>query len=346
MSKKGFVLDKNWMRLLFAFLLLIVWTTLSFAINLWETRWWLGITVNFLLIVYMADMGAKIVSPKHKRHYEISVAILFPLVVLIFWEWIVGQEILNPLWFPPPSRIGAALWDLIINYDEFSKTSLLGRPWLMGQSFAENGWAGVNERIDESHLLATLFRVFSGFLLGTFPGIIIGVVMGLNKTVRLMLDATMSAVYVLPKIAIFPIMMLVFADPFGEGPKIAVVAISTFFLVAISTMAGVRDVNPVLIMAGKNFGANPIQQFWHIIFPAALPVIFAGMRIALGTSLIVVVAIEFLRAKKGVGYITYYNWTILSTDKMYAGLVVVMLLGVFLTFGLQWIERKAMPWNK
>jgi NitT/TauT family transport system permease protein len=68
--------------------------------------------------------------------------------------------------------------------------------------------------------------------------------MGLNRTVRTMLDATMSAIYVLPKIAIFPILMLVFPDPFGEGPKVAVVAISAFFLVAISTMAGVQGIDP------------------------------------------------------------------------------------------------------
>ncbi len=80
--------------------------------------------------------------------------------------------------------------------------------------------------------------------------------------------------------------------------------------------------------------------------PGALPVIFAGLRLALGTALIVIVAIEFIRAKKGVGFVTFYYWEVLVTEKMYAGLFVVMLLGVLLTAGLQYVERRVMPWQK
>ena len=239
-----------------------------------------------------------------------------------------------------------ALVDLTVSYDKFNETSLLGRPWLIPSRLLSEGWPGVAALFAESHVYATLSRVFLGFLIGSIPGIFIGMIMGMNRTVRLMLDTTMSAAYVLPKIAIFPIMMLLFADPFGEGPKVAVVAISAFFLVAINTMVGVRDIDPVLIQAARNYGAKGWQLFYHVIIPGALPVIFAGLRLALGTALIVIVAIEFVRAKKGVGFMTYYYWEILSTEKMYAGLVVVMVLGVLLTYGLQWVEKRAMPWEK
>ncbi|MGB1287799.1 MAG: ABC transporter permease, partial [Aggregatilineales bacterium] len=204
---------------------------------------------------------------------------------------------------------------------------------------------GVQSLFNESHVFATLMRVFIGFILGATPGIIIGMAMGMNQTIRNMLDTTLSAVYVLPKIAIFPIMMLIFPDPFGEGPKIAVVAISAFFLVAINTMTGVRDIDPVYIQAARNFGAKRFQLFWHVILPGALPVIFTGLRLALGTGLIVTVAIEFVRAKIGVGRVILYHWEILSTEKMYAGLLMTMILGVVLTYGLQWIEHRVMPWR-
>ncbi len=71
-----------------------------------------------------------------------------------------------------------------------------------------------------------------------------------------------------------------------------------------------------------------------------------GLRLALGTALIVIVAIEFVRARKGVGFVTFYYWEVLVTEKMYAGLFVVMTLGVLLTFGLQWLERRIMPWQR
>ncbi len=333
-------------KLALAALALLIWNLGMFGFSLWQPLWHLGLLVNFFFIVALAEALGRRVSTRHKRIYERALAVGFPVLLLLAWELIVGAEILNPRWFPPPSKIAVALWQLAVDYDPFTKTSLLGRPWLIPQKLVSEGWLGVQALIAESHLLATLMRVFIGFILGAIPGIVIGVLMGMNRTVRLMLDTTLSAVYVLPKIAIFPIMMLIFPNPFGEGPKIAVVAIAAFFLVTINTMAGVRDIDPVYIEAGRNYGANRLQMFRHVIIPGAMPVIFAGLRLALGTALIVIVAIEFVRAKKGLGYLTLYYWEILVTERMYAGLVVVMMLGVFLTGGLKWLERKVMPWQR
>jgi ABC-type nitrate/sulfonate/bicarbonate transport system permease component len=293
-------------------------------------------------------VAARVVARGGRRRalYSRALAVGFPLLLLAGWELVVRAGILSADWFPPPTRIASALWDLATKYDEFNKTSLLGRPWLVPQRLAADGLPGVAALAAESHLLATLERVFLGFLIGAAPGIVLGVVMGVSRTVRTMIDATLSAFYVLPKIAIFPIMMLVFPNPFGEGPKIAVVAISAFFLVTINTMVGVRDIDPVYIEAGRNYGANRWQMFRHVIVPGAMPVIFAGLRLALGTALIVIIAIEFVRAKTGVGFLTFYYWEILAPDKMYAGLVVVMILGVALTAGLKLIERLVMPWSR
>jgi len=325
---------------------LIVFNVIYLAFRLWFAYFLIGVLVNFILIVILADQGAKLV-PTHRRHtYERALAVLFPVLLLLGWEATVNAGILNPRWFPPPSKILSALWDITISYDKFNKTSLLGRPWLIPEVYANKGFEGVKALFEESHLWATLYRVFVGFIIGSVPGILLGVVMGMSRAVRAMLDSILSAVYVLPKIAIFPIMMLVFADPFGEGPKIAVIAISAFFLVTINTMAGVAGVDPVYLEAGRNYGANPWQMFRHVIIPGALPVIFSGLRLALGTALIVVVAIEFVRARKGIGFLTLYYWEVMVPEKMYAGLVLVMLLGVILTAGLQWFESLVMPWQR
>ena len=68
--------------------------------------------------------------------------------------------------------------------------------------------------------------------------------------------------------------------------------------------------------------------------------------LALGTALIVIISVEFLRARQGVGYMTFYYWEVLNPEKMYAGLLVVMGLGVLLTYALQWLQRKVMPWQR
>lgn len=313
--------------------------------GLWLGWAWPSIGVDFIFLVVFCERIGRTVPLHLQKAYEKLLAFGFPLVLLLVWEIAGNTGLVNPLWFPQPSRIAKSLWDLSVHYDRFSGTSLLGRPWLIGEYFDKGGFAGVYALLSESHVLATLSRVLSGFCIGAIPGILLGVLMGMNQTVRLMLDTTLSAIYVLPKIAIFPIVMLMFDDPFGEGPKIVVVALSVFILMTINTMVGVRNIDPVYLMAGRNYGCSRLQLLWHVILPGALPVIFAGLRIALGTAMIVIISVEFLRAKQGVGFMTFYYWEVMVPEKMYAGLVVVMLLGVLLTYSLEWLQRRAMPWK-
>jgi ABC-type nitrate/sulfonate/bicarbonate transport system permease component len=330
---------------------ILVYLAAAVALNLglalvgwWRPLAWLAILGSFLLLVMICERIGRMVPIRGRSAYERTLALGFPATVLVLWQVSGDYGLINPTWFPQPSRIGAGLWDMIVRYDRFSGTSLLGRPWLIPQYFNEGGLAGVWLLLSESHVLATVGRVLAGFILGAIPGVMLGVVMGVNQTVRLMLDTTLSAIYVLPKIAIYPVVMLVFADPFGEGPKILVVALAVFVLTTINTMAGVRGIDRVYLMAGRNYGANGWQMMRHVIIPGAMPVIFAGLRIALGTAMIVIISIEFLRAKQGVGYVTFYYWEVLNPEKMYAGLLVVMLLGILLTYALQWLQRRAMPW--
>lgn len=312
----------------------------------WHDWAWPAIAVSFIVLVLICERIGRHVPLRARKIYERTLALGFPALVLAVWEMAGAMKLISPVWFPPPSAIGRALWDVTVTYDRFSETSLLGRPWLIPQEFRAGGLAGVGVLLSESHVLATIGRVFAGFLLGAIPGILLGVVMGINQTVRLMLDTTLAAIYVLPKIAIFPVVMLMFADPFGEGPKIVVVALAVFVLMTINTMTGVRTIEPVYLMAGRNYGAGPLQMLRHVILPGALPVIFAGLRIALGTAMIVIISVEFLRAKQGVGFMTYYYWEVLIPEKMYAGLVVVMILGVTLTGLLHWLQRRLMPWKR
>lgn len=334
-------------RAILGFLLAGVAVHVGLALTgLWFDWAWPAIGVSFVLLILICERIGRHVPVRARKTYERTLALGFPVLLLAVWELAGALELISPIWFPPPSAIGRALWDVSVNYDRFSETSLLGRPWLIPQEYAQGGLAAVGRLLSESHLLATLGRVFAGFLLGAIPGILLGVVMGLNQTVRLMLDTTLSGIYVLPKIAIFPVVMLMFADPFGEGPKIVVVALSVFILMTINTMTGVRNIDPVYLMAGRNYGASPLQMLRHVILPGAMPVIFAGLRIALGTAMIVIISVEFLRAKQGVGYMTFYYWEVLVPEKMYAGLVVVMILGVTLTGLLHWLQKRLMPWKR
>ena len=262
----------------------------------------------------------------------------FPLLLLLLWEMAVALQWLDARFFPAPSHVAIALWNLIV------KGELLGRLWLLPEKIRTGDCAATLKVMQEGHLWVSLFRIFSGFLLGAVPGIILGVVMGMNRTIRVALDPVISAIYVLPKIAILPLVMLIFG--IGEMSKVVIVGVASFFLVLINTTVGVRDIEPIFFEAGRNYGANRLQMLYHVILPGALPIIFAGLRLSLGTALIVIIAAEFVAAKYGLGYLIWFSWQTLLTENMFAGLVVVMILGVLFTSGLQTVERWLMPWQR
>ncbi len=265
-------------------------------------------------------------------------ALGFPLGLLFLWEGLVRMDALDARFFPAPSTVLQALWILIV------KGELLGKFWRLPALITAGNWSEGLRTISEGHLWISLFRIFSGFLLGAVPGIVLGVIMGMNRTVRIAIDPVVSAVYVLPKIAILPLVMLIFG--IGELSKVVIVAIASFFLILINTMAGVRDIEPIFFEAAKNYGAGRRQMFWQVIIPGALPIIFAGLRLSLGTALIVIIAAEFVAAKHGLGFLIWYSWQTLLTENMFAGLLVIMILGAAFTRGLQTIEHWVMPWRR
>jgi ABC-type nitrate/sulfonate/bicarbonate transport system permease component len=262
----------------------------------------------------------------------------FPILLLLLWEFAVRVQWLDGRFFPAPTAVAVALWNMT------AKGDLLGKLWLLPGTIAAGDWEGTQKVIVEGHLWVSLYRIFAGFILGALPGIVLGVVMGMSRSVRVALDPVISAVYVLPKIAILPLVMLIFG--IGETSKIVIVAVSSFFLVLINTTVGVRDIEPIFFEAARNYGANRWQTFWHVIIPGAMPVIFAGLRLSLGTALIVIIAAEFVAAQYGLGYLIWFSWQTLLTENMFAGLVVVMILGALFTSGLQLIEHRLMPWER
>jgi NitT/TauT family transport system permease protein len=251
-------------------------------------------------------------TPVNDGGYKVLLQLVIISVVLVIWEISGRLGFLNPLFFPVPSLIFMTFF------------SMMG-----SGEIAEN-------------LSITLFRVFFGFLLGTVPGIIIGMVMGATDKVRLLLDPLVSATYPIPKLAIFPLLMVIFG--IGEVSKIVAIALGCFFLALINSMAGVRNINRVYFDVAKNYGASKKQLFTKVMLPASLPMIFAGIRLALGTSLLVVVGLEFVSANKGIGALIWYAWETFEIEKLYVGIFICALLGIFSTFALKKAEEHIVPW--
>jgi len=128
--------------------------------------------------------------------------------------------------------------------------------------------------------------------------------------------------------------------------KIAVVGIGSFFLVLINSMAGVRNINLIYFEVAENYGAGKLKVFTKVVLPGRLPMIFAGMRLALGMSLLLVVAIEFITANYGIGAMMWQAWETLRTENLYVGVIICAILGLIFSSSLERIERYLIPWEE
>jgi NitT/TauT family transport system permease protein len=245
---------------------------------------------------------------------EVLFPVLIPVVILALWEIAVQAGYLKPLFFPPPSLIFRTAIRMIV-------TGELQR-----------------------NLFPSLTRISLGFLLGTAPGITVGLLMGWSPKVRMLMDPIISTLYPIPKIAVLPLIMLLLG--IGELSKITVVGIGSFFLVTINAMTGVRNINKIYFEVAKNYGASKVKILTKVILPGSLPMIFAGIRLALGMSLILVVAVEFNIANYGLGAMIWLAWQTLKTEQLYVGVIICAVLGIVFTSILKRIERHFMPWEE
>lgn len=250
---------------------------------------------------------------RRRRAAELALTIAAPAILLAIWEVLSRTETIDPLFWPPPS----SLWETTKTL--FTEKDLLG------------------------DIRISLFRILGGFVIGTIPGVALGLAMGLFWPVRVFFMPLAAAIYAVPKIAILPLMIIAFG--IGETSKLMIVAISIFFLVALNTMSGVLEIDPSFRDVARNLGASRWELFWTVALPGALPAIFTGMRLSLGFALIVIVGTEFLAAKEGIGYLIWQSYQTLRMQQMFVGLVITGIMGWALTLLLNGIEHLVMPWR-
>jgi NitT/TauT family transport system permease protein len=242
------------------------------------------------------------------------ISLASPVMLLLLWEISVHAGVLDARFFPAPSTVLETLLALIRD----------GSLWA-------NTWA-------------SLQRLFWGFLLGGVPALVLGIAMGLNRPLRALVDPLVAATYPIPKSAIFPLILLIFG--LGEASKIVMVAIGVFYPVLVNSLTGVREINPIYLDVGRNFGADRWQVFRTIAFPGAVPHIMSGVKLGIGMGLILISIAEMIGAKSGLGFMIWNAWEILSVETMYVGLLVIALLGFLFSMILNEVERGIIPWKK
>lgn len=219
--------------------------------------------------------------------------------VLLAWEVIVAAAHLNPIYLPRPSHILIALVTM------FTNGGLL------------------------QDLLATLGRIFGGFAISLVLGVLVGIWMATSERVHAVADNFIAALYPLPKVTLIPLLIIWLGT--GGPFMLTISALGAIFPIIINTVLGIRQCDPGLILAARDLGASNRQIVRMVLLPSAVPSIFAGVRLGLGVSIILVVAAEMVVGKLGLGARLYLAGQVLETEQVFAVLIVLALLGIVVT---------------
>jgi NitT/TauT family transport system permease protein len=232
------------------------------------------------------------------------------VIVLGGWEYFGRQT--NPVLFTYPTAIAQAAVKMIAS----------GELW--------------------KYLSQSLVVLFAGLGLASVFGIALGLLMARVRVIDIALDTYITALYSIPSVALVPVLVLWFG--FEMTAKTAVVFLFTFFPIVINTYQGVKNVDERLIEVGRAFRCSERDLWAHIVLPAALPFIVAGLRLAIGRGLIGIVLADLYTAITGIGYLIARYASTYRTDAMFVPIVTLGILGITLTGLLRLVERRISPW--
>ncbi len=229
-------------------------------------------------------------------HPVTLVRIAIILAVLLIWEAVAASGLLDRDVVPRLGIIAAAIWKLLSTPDYY--------------------W----------HLWVTGYEIAIGLLVGGVSGLVVGLALGANRYLSKAFEAYLYYLGPTPKIIFFPVMIMWFGV--GSGSKVAMGAISCFFPIALSTAAGMRQIDPVLIRVGRRFRLNAWQMATKIYLPAMRHPIINGVRLGLGVAIIGTLLAETKLSNSGIGFLIIQAYSLFDMPRMYAMLIVLFVLAI------------------
>jgi len=266
---------------------------------------------------------AQIATRARRRSIERVKTVLlgagFPVLFVVFWHFAVlytGTRLI-----PSPHQVGVMMYDFTFGgvYDDAFSASILTHIWM------------------------SVTRVYGGFFLAAIVGIPLGLMTGRIKVLRQLLDPTINVLRPIPVTAWLPLSMIFF----GLGPNAAVflVFLGAFYPILLNTMFGVRSVDPRLFEAAAMLGCSGSAMFRQIVFPAALPSIFNGLRVAHGFAWILIVVGEMTGVPTGLGSVIMDGRTLSRTDLVITGMIVIGAMGFITDRLIVMISNRVLSWS-
>lgn len=260
---------------------------------------------------------------KKKRADKVHSAIRFIVIICFFilWQMICSWNetvesgvFINPKWLPSPRTILELAYSLMVE----------GILWL--------------------HFKASMVRMFWGFLWALIIAIFLGILVTSFKIADDIVTPLLSLIQPIPAFAFLPIFIIWFGV--GEKSKIIMIAYMAFGPLFTYFVEGLRNTNPLLIRSAKCLGANPIQVFTYITFRSALPNLFVGIRLGIGSTFSAMVVAELMGANEGLGYIINYSRNYFMISQMFVAAIVIGITNTVFLVILTVIEKILFRWKK
>jgi ABC-type nitrate/sulfonate/bicarbonate transport system permease component len=241
------------------------------------------------------------------------VAILFAAGVVWLWQILADARVISPVFFPSPTRTFNALRTMEERGD-------LWRP-----------------------MAATAMRMFYGWVLASLAGILLGAAIARSGPVRAYLEPLLEFLRPLPAAAIIPPAILFLG--LTSKMAVAVIAFGALWPVLLGAYHGFRSVDPQLAEMAAAMRIGPVAFLWKVALPSALPDIFAGIRVSLAIALILAVVTEMQSAQSGLGFNILMAQRSFRSPELYAGIIVLGVLGLFTNQALVAAEKRLLRWR-
>jgi len=248
----------------------------------------------------------------YEKHEHKILAAFGLLVFLVFWELLPALGLVRPIFTSSPTRIVAAAW------------------WL-----AANGlW---------NDILVSAAEFGMGFAMAVLIGVPLGVLLGWYDRWRAILNPYISTLYVTPRVAFLPLLILWLG--IGFATKVTVVFLGAVFPIVINVIAGMRTIDETLLMCARSFGAKDRHIFVSLALPSCVPFMVAGLRIGVGRALVGVVVAEMVASSEGIGHMMSKAGSMFQTDRVFVGIILIALFGYTVTSFLNRLERHFECWR-
>ncbi|WES87625.1 ABC transporter permease [Dickeya fangzhongdai] len=256
-----------------------------------------------------APQATRPLTPRQTR--RIAAPLLLPLAVLLLWSLSSLQGWMPPQILPAPSRVAATAVALL-------QGDLL------------------------SQLLISLHRLVSGLAAGVLAGTLLGALMGASVRAERLLYPTVYALAQIPTLGWIPLFMVLFG--IDDGLKLAVLIKAVIVPVTLHSQRGVRDVPPHLLDVARTLRLPRLTRLTRLILPAALPVWFTGLRLALSQAWVSLIVVELLASSQGIGYLMVWGRQLFQLDIVLVCIAVIGLTGLLMEWGINQLDKRLIAW--